>query len=79
MSKEQVRPGERKAKEAEDIKLLGKKLEASEPLNTCYATDKFSRHLWVCVPKISPLSWELLFCVAYTLQQWLYGCHVYKL
>lgn len=53
LSKEQVRPGERKAKEAEDIELLGKKLEASEPLNTCSATDKFSRHLWcVCLKSL---------------------------
>lgn len=45
MSKEPVRPEERKAKEAEDIKLLGKKREASEPLNVCSATDRFRRHL----------------------------------
>lgn len=49
-----VRPEERKAKAAEDINLLDKKPEASEALNVCSTTDKFSRHLWVCMPKSLP-------------------------
>lgn len=45
LSKEPIRPMVSKTKDAEDVKLLGKKPEASEPLlvNVCSVTGKFSR------------------------------------
>lgn len=55
LSKEPVRPKVSKSKDAEDVKLLGKKPETSEPLlvNVCSATGKLSRPMG-CTPKSLP-------------------------